>query len=83
MNNAIFQDTFRSFEQHHKEMIKRADLIQDEIRKNRFLKNEELNNIRKQVEGLESSNTKDLRTLKRMMNLVANNMQTRFMKGHF
>ena len=64
-------------------MIKRADLIQDEIRKNRFLKNEELNNIRKQVEGLESSNTKDLRTLKRMMNLVANNMQTRFMKGHF
>jgi len=50
---------------------------------NRFLKTEELNNIRKQVEALESSNARDLRTLKRMINLVANNMQIRFAKGHF
>lgn len=64
-------------------MTQRADLIQNEIRKNRFLKTEELNNIRKQVESLEKENTRDLRTLKRMINLVANNMQTRFMKGHF
>jgi len=25
----------------------------------------------------------DMKTLKRMINLVANNMQIRFMKGHF
>jgi hypothetical protein len=64
-------------------MTQRADLIQNEIRKNRFLKTEELNIIRKQVDSLEKENTRDLRTLKRMINLVANNMQTRFMKGHF
>lgn len=55
-------------------MTQRADLIQNEIRKNRFLKTEELNIIRKQVDSLEKENTRDLRTLKRMINLVANNM---------
>ena len=50
---------------------------------NRFLKTDEINNIRKQVDALESSNARDLRTLKRMINLVANNMQIRFAKGHF
>lgn len=35
------------------------------------------------VDSLEHENQKDIRVLKRMINLVGNNMQIRFMKGHF
>lgn len=83
INNEIFQESFKNFEDHFKHIEHRAMEIEGEIRKKRFLKTEELHNIRDMVERLENENQKDLRTLKRMINLVANNMQIRFMKGHF
>jgi hypothetical protein len=68
------------------------DRINARIREERFVRNEENNYIRKLVRHMENNqfgadarykHIDDMKTLKRMINLVTNHMQIRFMKGHF
>jgi hypothetical protein len=76
-----FGEAFARFEKLSKRVEIKANEIHARVRQERFLIAEENNRVRKQVQRLENSTT-ELRTFKRIINLVSNNFQIRFYKGH-
>lgn len=81
--NVLFQENFAKFEAMHAEINKGANEIQAKQRRERFMKVEENQRIIKIVKHMEMSNITDMKILKRVINLVANNFQLRFSKNHF
>ena len=62
----------------HAEVNKEANEIQVRQTRESFLKREDKARIAKVVTHMETSNVNDMKILKRVINLVANNFQIRF-----